>query len=113
MKFFVLIISIVLFSTVAMAYSASYTRTVPAKETTTVFVDLPDGKSVVEVEGTKLEHISCTFIDRGTGKVAFQATNTQRCVGTANLTLPAVMLAQVTNNENKTIELRIRVNDSK
>jgi len=114
MKLFTPILTaILLFSATALAYDMTYLSSVKAHTTRQVNVDLPSGKSTVEVWATGNEKITCTFIDKGTGNVAYESKDTQRCVGNANLSLPVTMLAKVSNNGDKDIDIRIQVRDSK
>lgn len=113
MKFPTIIATAILFlSATAMAYDQTYLSRIKATQTREVLVELPNGKSTVEVWGTDKENISCTFIDRGTGNVAYESKDTQRCVGRADLSLPAHMLAKITNNGNKDLDVRIWVHDT-
>lgn len=109
MKFIASVLAIVLLSNVALAYNATYNKTAGAKETISITVSLPV-KSIVRVEGTKQENISCVFFDKGTGNVAFESSNTTACVGHTS-TFPAVIVAKITNNENKPADLQINVRD--
>lgn len=113
MKFPAIIAASILFlSSVAYAYDMTYLSGVKAHDTKQVLVEIPQGKHTVEIWGTDGEMISCTLIDRGTGNVAYKADNVQRCVGRADLSLPANVLAKITNNGNKDLEFRIWVHDT-
>lgn len=113
MKFPAIIASSILFlSATAFAYDMTYMFSAKAHQTSQMVVHLPTGKSTVEVFGSNNETISCTFIDRGTGNIAYESKDTTRCVGNANLGLPASMLAKITNNGDRDIDYRIWVHDS-
>jgi hypothetical protein len=113
MKFPSIIATAILFlSGTALAYDMTYMSSLKANQTKQVTVELPSGKSTVEVWATDNEKISCQFIDRGTGNVAYESSDTQRCVGRADLSLPAHMLAKITNNGNKDLDFRIWVHDT-
>jgi hypothetical protein len=105
--------AIVFFSATALAGDMTYLSSAKSRETRSMLVDLPSGKSQVDVWGTDNETISCVFVDRGTGNVAYEATNVTRCVGTANLTLPTTIQAKITNNGNKDIQFRVWVRSTK
>ena len=102
--------AIVSFSATALAaYDMMYMTHAKAGETKELPVAIPSGKSLIDVWAVDGSSISCVFIDKGTGNVAYEAKNVQRCVGNADLTLPATAKAQITNNGNKEAELRIWV----
>ena len=114
MKLFTSILAAILFiSTTALAYDWTYVGPVKAHSTREKVVDLPSGKSIVEVWAVGDEKITCVFVDKGTGNVAYEAKDTIRCVGGANLALPARILVRITNNGDKDIESRIQVRDVK
>jgi hypothetical protein len=111
MKFFAIIgAAIVCFSATALAaWDMTYMTHANAGETKELPLSIPSGKSQVDVWSADGNTISCTFVDRGTGNVAYEAKNVQRCVGTADLALPATAKAQITNNGTKETEIRVWV----
>ena len=113
MKSITIIATILLITVTAFAYDMTYLTSVKAHSTTQMSVDLPSGKSVTEVWAVGDEKINCTFIDKGTGNIAYQAKDTQKCVGVANLALPANILAKIDNTNDKNIDIRIQVKSSK
>lgn len=112
MKFPTILGAAVLFiASTAMAYDMTYMSSLNPRETKSVAINLPAGKSMTEVWGTNGETISCTFIDPGTGNAAYQAKNVQRCVGRADLSLPSNLTVKITNSDMKSFEFRIWVHD--
>lgn len=112
MKFSTIIgAAIVFFSTTALAaaWDMMYITHAKAGEVKELPLVIPSGKSQTDVWSDDGSPVSCVFVDKGTGNVAFEAKNVSRCVGTANLALPANVRAQVTNNGSKEAELRIWV----
>ena len=97
----------------ADAYDWTHLANVKAHQTSQTVVELPGGKSTVEVWAHDNAEISCTFIDRGTGNVAYQATKVQRCVGQASLSLPATMTVRITNESNKDLDYRIWIHETR
>lgn len=113
MKFTTIIGTAILFiSSTALAYDMTSLLTVKANQSNESVVSLPEGRSTVEVWSTGGEKISCVFIDRSNGAVAYESKDTTRCVGRADLSLPAHMLAKITNNGNKDLDIRIWVHDT-
>lgn len=114
MKLFAAITSAILLTAgVAMAYDMTHLlNRVEPHQTRLATVDLPAGKSTVEVWGERQDSISCTFVDYGTNKVVYEASNVTRCIGTADLSLPARVQARITNNGNQVTDIRIQVHDT-
>jgi hypothetical protein len=108
-----IITTILLISTTVLAYDITYCGLLKTHSTKQVVVELPTGKSTIEVWGSNHEKINCLFVDKGTGNKAFEAEDTELCSGTANLSLPAVILARITNNTDSDIDLSIEVKDNK
>ena len=114
MKLFTSIISsAILVSATAAAYDTTYLYAVPAHYNKQMVVELPSGKSIIEVWAEDNEKISCTFVDRGTYKTVYEAVDTQRCIGNANLSLPTFLLTKVINNGDKDIRVRTWIHDQK
>lgn len=112
MKIFIpLIAMIVLFTVSAFAHDMTYMGTVKPGGTKELVVQLPAGKSVVEVYGSNKEHMTCQFIDNRTGMVAFLDKDSVRCVGTSDLTLPANITVKISNLETTRLDFKIWVHD--
>jgi hypothetical protein len=114
MKLSLLIGAAILFlSGTAIAHDMTYLALAKPHETKQMSVDLPAGKSVVEVWSEDHSKISCTFVQRATGEVVYEATNVDRCIGNAKLTLPVIITMRITNHEDKDAYLRVWVRDSR
>lgn len=115
MKFSTIIgAAIVFFSTTALAaWDMTYIIHPKAGEVKELPLVIPTGKSQTDVWSSDGSPVSCVFIDKGTGNVAYEAKNVSRCVGTADLALPANVRAQVTNNGTRETEIRIWVREIK
>lgn len=72
-------------------------------------IELPPGSSRLAVQGTHNELISCVVIDRGSGKIAYEAIKTHVCLGNADLTLPEAVDLGITNETNSTIKVSVAV----
>lgn len=116
MKFSTIIgAAIVFFSTTALAaaWDMTYITHAKAGEVKELPLMIPSGKSQTDVWSSDGSPVSCVFIDKGTGNVAYEAKNVSRCVGTADLALPVTVRAQVTNNGTREAEIRIWVREVK
>lgn len=113
MKLSVMIgLSVLLLASTAMANNETYMVHSHAHETTQVAVDLPIGKSAVEVWGAGGESISCTFIDRATGNIAYEAHNVKRCLGLANTEDVVHLFVNVINGNDTDLDFKIWVHST-
>jgi hypothetical protein len=107
-----IILSILFVSSIALAYDMTHVREVKAHSSAQFNVELPVDKSITEVWTTHDEVISCSFIDKGTGKVSLESKDTTHCIGTATLTLPEDMIVKVENNNSSDVSVKIWVHTS-
>ena len=105
------VLTIILITTIALAYDFTYVREVKAHSEKVIAVDLPEGKSITEVITGHNELISCQFIDKGTGKVSLEEKDVAHCSENATLTLPEQMLVKVNNNNDKDVLVKVYVHD--
>ena len=100
-------------ASVAFANDMTYVTVAKPHQTVFTTVEVPSGKSMVSVRASHDQNISCIFIDRGTGKVAFEARNVPVCLGKADLVLPARMLTKVANDTDQNLQITIWVYSTK
>lgn len=108
-----LALAILCISTAAIAYDMTYLGIVKAHGTIQVPVELPAGTFKVEVWANDNATITCAFVDKGTGEVAYQAKDVRRCVGYGKLSVPGHILASITNDNDKGLDFKVWVHDAK
>ena len=93
----------------ALAYDLTYMGPIKAKESKTIKVHLPDGKSQVEVwtDGK----ISCSFATASYGGVTVEQNDVARCNLVPVVSGETDVTVKVTNLESKDTQYRIWVHD--
>ncbi len=106
--FIAMLTAIVLVASTAIA-STYATWTIKPHQLIVQTFQLPEGQSRLDIRGTNNERITCVVVQRGTGKVVFDAIRTQRCLGYTNLDLPANVDVGITNESEGTMDATIRI----
>lgn len=113
MKFINLIVLAALcITTPALAYDMSYIGPIKSKETKSIKVHLPDGKSRIEVWSPNGNgKLTCKFATASYGGMEFEQTNTTKCVINPLVKNNLEIIISITNLENKDSDWRIWVHD--
>jgi|SRR5579885_628846 len=96
----------------ALAYDLTYMGPIKAKETKSIKVHLPDGKSQVEVWASDAK-INCQFATATYGGVVIEQNAVARCNIIPIVKGDTDIVVSVTNLENKDSDYRIWVHDPK
>ncbi len=75
-------------------------------------VNIPEGKTVIEVWTGDNSKISCQFLDVN-GNIGLEEDHVNRCVGRANIVLPWHLNVKITNDENQETDFKIWIHPDK
>jgi hypothetical protein len=96
----------------ALAYDLTYLGPIKAKETKSIKVHLPEGKSKVEIwSPSDNGKVTCQFGTATYGGVVVEQSNVSRCVILPAVSSETDITVSVTNLENKDSDYRIWVHD--
>jgi hypothetical protein len=104
--------AVLLVAGTALAYDLTYLGPIKTKETKTVKVRLPDGKSKIEVWSPSGNgKVTCRFATATYGGVVVEQSNVDRCIILPIVSGETDITVSVTNLENKDSDYRIWVHD--